>query len=62
MTGFARVESGNHFPTDAITGLLIGGFSGFVVPYLHRKESRIQPSIAYNATTGTTVLSLSGPW
>lgn len=60
LTGIARVESGQHFPTDSITGLMIGGFAGFAVPYLHRKQSRITPTVAFNPATGTTMFAISG--
>ena len=60
LTGFARVESGQHFPTDAITGLLIGGFAGFAVPYLHRKKSPIVPSMAFNPINGMTMFAVTG--
>lgn len=60
LTGVARVESGQHFPTDVITGLLIGGASGFAIPFLHKKQSPVMPSVAYNPATGATVFSVVG--
>ena len=38
-TGVLRVMSGNHFPTDVISGAVIGSLTGFLVPYLHTKKS-----------------------
>lgn len=36
-TGVAalRLSSGNHFMTDVLTGAVIGGATGFLVPWLH---------------------------
>lgn len=36
--GYWRYTSGNHFPSDILTGYLIGAGSGLLVPYLHRTE------------------------
>ncbi len=35
-----RVASGTHFLTDVITGAALGGFSGFIVPWLHTVGSK----------------------
>jgi hypothetical protein len=39
---------------------LIGGAAGFAVPFLHKKFARITPSQAFDPTTGTTILGVSG--
>jgi membrane-associated phospholipid phosphatase len=30
------MRAGKHFPTDVLTGVLVGGAVGTLVPYLHR--------------------------
>lgn len=37
LTGYLRVRAGKHFPTDVLTGYLIGAAIGVIVPRLHRK-------------------------
>lgn len=44
-----RISSGNHYLTDVIAGALIGSFSGFIVPWLH-KNSNDNLSIFMNPT------------
>ncbi|MCF8257238.1 MAG: phosphatase PAP2 family protein [Flavobacteriales bacterium] len=38
VVGFLRVHSGKHFPSDVITGYLVGATIGYLVPELHRKK------------------------
>jgi len=40
VTGFLRYHSGNHFPTDIITGYALGAGIGYLVPLLHNKEHK----------------------
>ncbi|MFN4254972.1 MAG: phosphatase PAP2 family protein [Saprospiraceae bacterium] len=38
LTGLYRVLAGKHFPTDVLAGYAVGGFCGWLVPHLHRRE------------------------
>jgi undecaprenyl-diphosphatase len=35
MTGIMRIASGSHFFSDVLIGAIVGGATGFLVPYLH---------------------------
>ncbi len=35
-TAYLRVKAGKHFPTDVLTGYLIGAAAGFLIPHLHK--------------------------
>jgi membrane-associated phospholipid phosphatase len=60
FTGFARVESGHHFPTDVIVGALTGSIAGFLVPYVHRKRAPLVPTASVDPLTGATTLGVAG--
>lgn len=60
LTAFARVEAGYHFPTDVIVGSFLGVFSGFLVPYLHRKKSPVVPTASFNPMNGAVSFGLTG--
>ena len=38
IVGYYRYKGGKHFPTDIITGMVIGAASGYFIPELHKKE------------------------
>jgi len=40
IVGYLRIESGKHFPSDVITGALIGSIFGYIVPELHKKKNQ----------------------
>jgi membrane-associated phospholipid phosphatase len=40
IVGYFRVESGRHFKTDMITGLICGAASGILVPELFRNKNK----------------------
>lgn len=40
VTGYFRVQSGRHFKTDVIAGLIAGATSGILVPELFRRKDK----------------------
>ncbi|MFT4533864.1 MAG: membrane-associated phospholipid phosphatase [Saprospiraceae bacterium] len=36
--GYFRVKGGRHFPTDVISGYLLGATVGYLIPSLHKRE------------------------
>ncbi len=38
VVGYLRIKAGRHFPTDVLTGYLVGAAVGIAVPYFHRAE------------------------
>ncbi|MEJ2050593.1 MAG: phosphatase PAP2 family protein [Calditrichota bacterium] len=58
LVGYLRYRAGRHFPSDIITGALVGSVVGFVVPYLHRqKNTNLSGSPRYQSNTLTLYLS-----
>jgi membrane-associated phospholipid phosphatase len=43
ITGYAKVDAGEHFMTDVMTGYAVGAFIGYFVPvmHLHTKDSEV---------------------
>lgn len=37
--GYLRYKAGKHFPTDVITGYIVGASIGYLVPVLHRNKN-----------------------
>lgn len=37
LVGFWRVRAGKHYPTDVLTGYLVGASIGWLIPALHRR-------------------------
>jgi len=38
VTGYLRYGSGHHFPSDIITGYVVGGAIGYLVPFFHKRK------------------------
>jgi len=38
VTGFLRIDSGNHFRTDVLVGYITGALVGYFVPVLHKSK------------------------
>lgn len=41
VVGFFRVDSGHHFTTDAIVGVVTGAAVGYLVPALHHRDHSV---------------------
>lgn len=39
VTGFSRINTHNHFPTDVIVGYIVGSAIGYLIPELHKTEN-----------------------
>lgn len=55
-----RALSGEHFPTDAIVGALVGSAFGILVPALHRRRGRLQLAPSASVTPAATAVALGG--
>jgi membrane-associated phospholipid phosphatase len=40
VTGLSRINTHNHFPTDAIVGYIVGAAIGYFIPELHKYENK----------------------
>jgi membrane-associated phospholipid phosphatase len=38
VVGYLRYASGNHFPTDIITGAIVGSIIGYIIPLIHESD------------------------
>jgi membrane-associated phospholipid phosphatase len=46
LNGWTRVASGEHFPTDVLTGYAVGGLIGYFIPVLHLKKDTEKASLS----------------
>lgn len=40
VTGYMRVKSGKHYPSDVMVGYVVGALSGILVPQLHKRHKK----------------------
>jgi membrane-associated phospholipid phosphatase len=52
-----RIISGSHFLSDVLTGVAIGSFYGWIIPFLHKKQSN-ETGLAINFTGNGLLVSL----
>ena len=53
-SGYLRYRAGMHFPTDIITGAVVGSAVGYLVPYFHRTARR-NVGLSASPETGTGI-------
>jgi membrane-associated phospholipid phosphatase len=52
--GYLRYAAGKHFPTDIITGAVVGSALGYFIPFIHRtNESDLDISFGINGNGST---------
>ena len=56
--GYLRYKSGDHFPTDIITGAIVGSMIGYFIPKLHQAKKR-QETSASNRSINLISFTLS---
>ena len=44
VTGFSRINTHNHFPTDVIVGYIVGAAIGYLIPEIHKYENESSES------------------
>jgi membrane-associated phospholipid phosphatase len=58
-TGFLRYKGLKHFPTDVITGLVVGAGVGFLIPHLHKKTGPNLTIVPFTGRMNGLALSYS---
>jgi membrane-associated phospholipid phosphatase len=56
--GYLRIAADKHYLTDVLTGALVGGAVGFLVPYAFHRPGTNAPT----ATVGTNLVGFHGVW
>ena len=41
LVGYWRYRAGQHYPSDIITGYIVGASIGLLVPYIHRQAKKL---------------------
>ena len=56
--GYLRIDAGSHFPTDVLTGALVGGLIGYIIPKIHEVEQQDAPAHLSNSLRSAPILQL----
>lgn len=57
IIGYLRYTSGSHFPTDILTGAIIGSAVGYIIPFMHRKENE-NFNFSFGVAGSSTILNI----
>ena len=49
FTGYLRYKAGRHYPSDVVTGIVMGSFFGYIIPHLHKVKSKLPEGLSLNA-------------
>ena len=60
LQGVFRVWSGDHFPTDVLTGMLVGSAIGIAVPTLHLRPADAKVWLVPSVSEGAATVWLGG--
>ena len=55
ISAYGRVQAGRHFPTDVLTGFIVGAAFGYLIPKLHEINSSDDYHVSL-VSSGTGVL------
>lgn len=58
FTGYFRYKGMKHFPTDVLTGLVVGASTGILVPHLHKKKNKNLALVPFTGSYTGFALSL----
>jgi hypothetical protein len=48
LVGYLRFQAGKHFPTDILTGAIVGSAIGYLIPYVHQVREPQRVSLGLN--------------
>ena len=57
VTGYLRVRSGKHYPTDILGGYVLGATVGYLVPHLHKADKNVDRDLNFYVGPGQFHLS-----
>ena len=58
FTGYYRIKASRHFPTDVITGIIVGGGMGILIPHIHKtKKNKNLAIMPYTGESHGVVLT-----
>lgn len=63
VVGYYRIQAGKHFPTDVLTGALMGAATGILVPVLHKTNlCNGHLSVVPSVSSGSVGANLALTW
>jgi len=57
--GYLRIVAGAHFPSDVITGAIVGGLVGYIIPRIHESDASTSLMYINQPPSARTIFSLN---